>query len=385
MATHPAHHNLHGHDASFTTPTALMLDTRLTPLERNGWQVLRMMRAPDSTSPLANLGQLRRYLASTPLGQRAGYETAWRVLVVLRLTGWISLVGQQSDPMTGHVLSELYQVHEQALSFPQACALDTSLPQLLRESLNYANNVVDRVAAHIQQTLEQTPVSVNSQEQPSDEDESPMPPNRTDSHPAPAPSSVGVARNTNGPQQTSHAYQATPASASTYTTYSYKKERTYRTHAREEPGAPPSVSLPPCLRNAKPDQQKDVLVALRRLSPQHRQEVLNELQARSQSGTVRNVVAYFFGLIKQVLAGEFRLWAGRKQTKPADHPQQATPSTMESVQSAQPRQALVSQPASRETALAYISLIRKKLNMPVNAGELAAQAMKTRGWQPGSA
>jgi hypothetical protein len=58
---------------------------------------------------------------------------------------------------------------------------------------------------------------------------------------------------------------------------------------------------------------------------------------------------------------------------------------MESVQSAQPRQALVSQPASRETALAYISLIRKKLNMPVNAGELAAQAMKTRGWQPGSA
>ncbi|WP_227745200.1 hypothetical protein [Bordetella bronchiseptica] len=64
-----------------------MLDARLTPLERNGWQVLRMLRSAEGISPLANLGQLRRYLT---LGQRARYETAWRVLVVLRLTGWIS-------------------------------------------------------------------------------------------------------------------------------------------------------------------------------------------------------------------------------------------------------------------------------------------------------
>lgn len=385
MAAHPTHHNPHGHDASFTTPTALMLDTRLTPLERNGWQVLRMLRAPDGTSPLANLGQLRRYLTSTPLGQRAGYETAWRVLVVLRLTGWVSLVGQQSDPMTGHVLSELYQVHEQALSFTQACALDASLPQLLRESVNHTNNQVDRVAVHIQQTLEQAPTSVNNQEHPRNDDEPPTPPNRTDLHQAPAPSSVAVARNTNGLQQTGHACQATPEPAITYTTYLYKKERTYRTHAREEPSVTASVPLPPCLRNAKPDQQKDVLIALRRLPPQHRQEVLDELQARSQSGTVRNAVAYLFGLIKRVLSGEFRLWAGRKQTQPADHQQQAAPSTVESVQSTQPRHAPVSQPASRETALAYIAHIRKTLNMPVNAGELAAREIQAKGWQPGSA
>ena len=65
-----------------------------------------------------------------PLGQRAGYETAWRVLLVLRLTGWISQVGEQRDPLTGHVLSELYQVHERALDFQQACAIDASLPAL---------------------------------------------------------------------------------------------------------------------------------------------------------------------------------------------------------------------------------------------------------------
>ena len=92
MADHHTRHNPLGQDALFTTPASLMLDARLTPLERNGWQVLRMLRSAEGISPLANLGQLRRYLTSTPLGQRAGYETARRVLVVLRLTGWISLV-----------------------------------------------------------------------------------------------------------------------------------------------------------------------------------------------------------------------------------------------------------------------------------------------------
>ena len=73
MADHHDHHNPQGLNALFTTPTALMLDTRLTPLERNAWQVLRMLRGADGLSPLASLGQLRRYLTTTPLGQRAGY------------------------------------------------------------------------------------------------------------------------------------------------------------------------------------------------------------------------------------------------------------------------------------------------------------------------
>ena len=157
MADHHTRHNPPGQDALFATPASLMLDARLTPLERNGWQVLRMLRSAEGISPLANLGQLRRYLTSTPLGQRAGYETTRRVLVVLRLTGWISQVGQQRDPLTCHVLSELYQVHESALSFQQACTLDASLPALLQSSIGHENNQVDRVAVHIQAVLAQAP------------------------------------------------------------------------------------------------------------------------------------------------------------------------------------------------------------------------------------
>ncbi|HBN9841563.1 TPA: STY4528 family pathogenicity island replication protein [Pseudomonas aeruginosa] len=383
MADHHTRHNPPGQDTLFATPASLMLDARLTPLERNGWQVLRMLRAAEGISPLANLGQLRRYLTSTPLGQRAGYETAWRVLIVLRLTGWISLVGQHRDPLTGHVLTELYQVHESALDFQQACALDASLPALLQASIGHENNQVDRVAIHIQATLPQAPeaASLAAHDQRHDDDDLPPtpPPPQVNQAAGQAPSAGGSAGSTAVPQQTGHERQMTAEQGSTYKTYMYKKERTYR--AREDDGDPASrpVDLPPCLSIAQPNQQKDVQAALRRLPSQHRQEVLDELQARSQSGTVRNVVAYFFALVKRVLSGEFRLWAGRKQVVPTLEPagSRAAASTRTE---ADPEPA--AQPASRETALAHIANIRKMLHAPMNAGDLAAQVMQARGWRP---
>ncbi|ROR17937.1 hypothetical protein EC845_3742 [Comamonas sp. BIGb0124] len=90
MADHHTRHNPLGQNALLITPTSSMLDARLTPLERNGWQVLLMLRPAEGISPLANLGQLRRNLTTTtPLEQGAGCETARRVVVVLRLTGWM--------------------------------------------------------------------------------------------------------------------------------------------------------------------------------------------------------------------------------------------------------------------------------------------------------
>lgn len=382
MLDHHTRHNPLGQDALFATPASLMLDARLTPLERNGWQVLRMLRSAEGISPLANLGQLRRYLTSTPLGQRAGYETAWRVLVVLRLTGWISLVGQQRDPLTGHVLSELYQVHERALHFQQACELDASLSELLQASIGHENNQVDRVAVHIQATLVRAPeaASIAPHDQRHDDDDlPPTPPSQASKAADPLPLSGNSAGSTLVPQQTGHARHMTAEQGSTYKTYMYKKERTYR--AREENSDPASrpVSLPPCLRNAQADQQKDVQAALRRLPPQHRQEVLDELQARSQSGTVRNVVAYFFALVKCVFAGEFRLWAGRKEASAAPRPAENRPAAPPRTED---RPEPTAQPASRETALAHIANIRKMLNVPTNAGDIAAQVMQVRGWQP---
>ena len=380
MADHHTRHNPLGQDALFTTPASLMLDARLTPLERNGWQVLRMLRSAEGISPLANLGQLRRYLTSTPLGQRAGYETARRVLVVLRLTGWISLVGQHRDPLTGHVLSELYQVQESALHFQQACALDASLPALLQASIGHENNQVDRVAVHIQATLAQAPeaASMVAHDQRHDDDDLPLRRRRrrtrqpTHCHCLVIPLAARLFRNR---PDTLAAWRLSRAVRIRRICI----KRTYVPRARRQRRFGIAVGELAALPEQCPGRPaKDVQAALRRL-PQHRQEVLDELQARSQSGTVRNVVAYFFALVKRVFAGEFRLWAGRKETSAAPRPAENRPA---GVPHTEHRPEPTAPPASRETALAHIANIRKMLNASTNAGDIAAQAMQARGWQP---
>ena len=95
---------------------------------------------------------------------------------------------------------------------------------------------------------------------------------------------------------------------------------------------------------------------------------------------MRTVVAYFFALVKRVFAGEFRLWAGRKETsaaapRPAENRPATPPRTEDRPEPTAP-------PASRETALAHIANIRKMLNGSTNAGDIAAQTMQARGWQP---
>ncbi|MGQ1887851.1 STY4528 family pathogenicity island replication protein [Serratia marcescens] len=381
-------------EALFTTPTALMLDIRLTPLERNGWQVLRMLRTTDGHSSLANLAQLRRYLTSTPLGQRAGYETAWRVLIVLRLTGWISLVGQHRDPLSGHVLSEVYQVHESALTFRQACDRDPGLPKLLQASIGHENNQVDRVAMHIRDGLEPIAAAhINDAQARRYDDEDPPsspPPGRPMA--SQAPPSIDSVSESSVPQQNDPAHQTMQQYSPTYKEDKYKKYvRTARVDTRglaptcaREPGAP--LPLPPCLERAAEDQRRDMQTALRRLPRQVGQEVLQELEARYRDGGVRNVVAYLFALIRRVGQGEFRLWAGKRLTSPAQPAAQHTSSgTAQGLPSAPESMTPVFKPAAPEVVRRHMDSIRSMLNMPAKVGDLAAEMMQSGHWKPGPA
>ena len=86
------------------------------------------------------------------------------------------MVGRCRAPLNGHVLSELYQVHESALSFQRACPLDACLPALLQSSIGHENNLVDRVAVHIQAKQVQAPeaASVATHGQRRDDDDLPL-------------------------------------------------------------------------------------------------------------------------------------------------------------------------------------------------------------------
>ncbi|MEA1030619.1 STY4528 family pathogenicity island replication protein [Pseudomonas sp. N-137] len=383
MADQRTHQNSQDQDALRTTLTALMLDVRLTPLERNGWQVLHMLRTADGLSPLVNMGQLRRYLTCTPCGQRAGAATAWRALAVLRLTGWVSFVRQHCDLLTGNVQSVLYRVNERALSFHEACALDDSLEELMATCIGHENKQIKHLAEHILATSENTPehlpIAIREQRNKDDEPPPSAPSRKRPTVNRTSTPSTFTDRST-VTQQTKQTRQIPREQDRTYKPYLYKKERTYRAHTREESDSPSEpLALPPCLASAKADQQRDVLAALKRLPSHHRQDVLDELQARSQSGTVRNVVAYFFALVKRVLIGEFRLWAGRKKQDPAGEPVviQPAPRVYTDVRKKPPAHS-----AWREIGRPHIANMRKILAGPRNAGDLAAQVMKSKEWQP---
>ncbi|HCE6774740.1 hypothetical protein AO961_23440 [Pseudomonas aeruginosa] len=390
----------HSLTKEFATPSALMLDPRLTPLDRNGWQVLTMLKGADGLSQLTSYNQLRRYLTTVPLGQRAGFETAARTLMVLRLTGWVSLVGQRCDPLSGSVLSELFQVHDTPVRFRQACTLDAGYVALVQRALESGNGMVDRVANHVLaaarhdsqamalmppglvEQIQRLPTELLAAEpERQDDDEPPSSGGATgaprhggtDDSPAVAPASgqrdegaihVGL------PQ--TQPEQGRPGSPVRTYRYSLKEVRTYRAGAHE--GAPPasasSLRLPSCLGEMAPDQHRDVQAALRRLPGEHRQAVLDELEARVRLGAVRNAVAYLFGLVRRVLAGEFRLWAAKESGSPRPANPPANKAPLPSPPASPP---LANKPAAPEVAQAHLAQVRRLLGLPARAGDLAAE------------
>src|SRR3989344_4020731 len=69
-----------------SVPRRLFVDRRLTPLERNAWQVFRLMLNDDGVTTFPTYEQLRPWLASMPCAGQASHETVARALTLLRLT-----------------------------------------------------------------------------------------------------------------------------------------------------------------------------------------------------------------------------------------------------------------------------------------------------------
>ena len=233
MADHHTRHIPLGQDALFTTPASLMLDARLTPLERNGWRCCACCALRKASARWRIWGSCAA-ISPPPAGAEGRVRDGPARSRGASADGWISLVGQQRDPLTGHVLSELYQVHESALHFQQACTLDASLPALLQSSIGHENNQVDRVAVHIRATLAQAPeaASIATHDQRHDDDDLPLRRRRrrakqqTHCHCLAIPLATRLFR-----QQTGHARHMTAEQGGTYKTYMYK--RTYVPRARK--------------------------------------------------------------------------------------------------------------------------------------------------------
>ena len=141
-----------------SVPRRLFLDRRLTPLERNAWQVFRMMLNEDGVTAFPTYEQLRPWLASTPCAGQASHETVARALTLLRLTRWLSLVRRRRDPKSGRILGNLYVLHDEPLTPFEAMQLDPDYLQLVSHTLGHSARAVQVVGLHTLKEIAEDPL-----------------------------------------------------------------------------------------------------------------------------------------------------------------------------------------------------------------------------------
>ncbi|SAM35178.1 STY4528 family pathogenicity island replication protein [Pseudomonas sp. 1 R 17] len=306
-------------------PRRLLLDNRLTPLERNAWQVFRLLLNDDGLTSFPTYEQLRPYLASSPF-KMASRETVSKALTALRITRWLSLGGCVRDEVTGQMKGNIYLLHDEPVSIAEAALLDRGYLALVNEGLGHANKSIRDVAAHVIQELSTDPylrenalpshlermqqriteqgwakspvvrwASSESELSENDSELCEKVPVRnridqsSDSELSRKPVVVSPVRN--------------PNSSSTSTNTNVCKNTVPR--ARETP------RLPEQFLQLAAEQRRNAMVALGGMDPELQQQVLDQWSARCANAEVRNPAGYLFGMIQKAQRGEFN--------QPSDH------------------------------------------------------------------
>lgn len=312
-------------------PRRLLLDCRLTPLERNAWQVFRLMlQGQGVVTP--RYEDLQPYLSSVPYGALASRETIARVLTMLRLTRWLSLVSRGRDPLSGRLQGSLYVLHDEPLTPAEAMELDQDYLELVGHALGHATKAVRIVAQHIVEEIRQDtnidrdrlPTRLDSWgehwtqqglDQPADDafhdselGEDPHVRNGADPR---SESELGLNVNVSGTVRNPNA-ACTVLKESICTV----------------PRATPAVDNLhwPAALHLSPSERQAVAVALNKLKLADRQVVLNEAGARCAAGGIRKPAAYLMGLIQRALKGDFHPWAGQAKPSPIAEAPAPTPS-----------------------------------------------------------
>ncbi|MFW3895217.1 STY4528 family pathogenicity island replication protein [Pseudomonas bharatica] len=296
-------------------PQALLLDRRLTPLERNTWQVLRWL-ITERQVKTPRYQDLQPYLATSPCGAQASRETIARALNVLRTTRWLSLVDRSRDAQ-GCLRGCVYVLHGAPLTAAEQLELDSGYADLLQQNLSHATKGVRDVTQHVL-----TEIQADPQVAQRDKDRlRSLPPTQQHTLPLMAedtqaehsePGLRHPVRNPQVPTTDSEPCGNAPVSAVVRNadagrTVQKDQIKKCTVLAQVEFGrARWPADLP-----LNPTERRMASQAMRQLEPEQQQAVINEAAVRCARGEIRKPVAYLMGLIKRACQGEFTLWAAR--------------------------------------------------------------------------
>ena len=309
-----------------TVPRRLFLDRRLTPLERNAWQVFRLMLNDDGVTAFPTYEQLRPWLASMPCAGQASHETVARALTLLRLTRWLSLVRRRRDPKTGRILGNLYVLHDEPLTPFEAMQLDADYLALVSQSLGHSAKAVQMVGLNTLKEIAEDPLlsgrTLPSRLQVLAERLASQGITAAESYPqedAAHESEEGASsllRNADDPSSESEAGAKPAPDASLRNPKQARTVRSSRINevrttaqAQAHARALGDLQWPKRFAELKAEQQTGARVALQQVDAALRQAVLDEWAARCSNHGIRNPAGYLFGIIQRAIHGEFNAWA----------------------------------------------------------------------------
>ncbi|WP_392560382.1 STY4528 family pathogenicity island replication protein [Orbus mooreae] len=283
-----------------SVPRALFFDKRLTPLERNAWQIIRLGFDVKTGISAPTYDYLQQFLTSMPCAEKASTETVARALTILRLTRWLSVIKRRAKDGTKQ--SNLYILHDSPLTPFEAMRLDEDYLPLVSESMSHASKAIQLVTTKIVEDIANDPFLMTKQ----------------------LPSRLELLLNRAVEQHKAQTLSTIHPSEGSLTDL-------LRNH--EIPISESEISIKPLknkpVRNPKPaisssnikkillldnmptrffnlneTQQAGILKIMQQLSAQEQQQVLSEWDDRCHTQKINNPAAYLYGIAQKAIRGE---------------------------------------------------------------------------------
>ncbi len=307
------------HDA---IPRQLYMDKRLSPLDKTAWVMIRLYAQQNEGAVFPTYEELQLQLAS-PHSGKASRETVSRTLLMLRLTGWLSLCKRVRDD-AGRVRGNIYAQHDEPLGLRDAEHFDPGWLDAVAHACQHGNKTIRLTALSVLGEIKQdtsmrhrhsrialiearlsapqSPPELASRQQASVLGSEIEPrPIMSHTHPGSQSSESELSLETKGYDRVrnpnSYVRSSTQCVKDTYVGASVRNGKRLRW---------PSVLI----ENLTTADRNNVEPQLHALPEPLGQQILEEIAERVDTGEIKNVIAYLLGTLKRARNGQFNVTVG---------------------------------------------------------------------------
>ncbi|EMX1066398.1 TPA: helix-turn-helix domain-containing protein [Yersinia enterocolitica] len=309
------------HDA---VPRQLFLDERLSALDKMAWVMIRLYAQQNEGAVFPTYDELQQQLAA-PHADKASRETVSRALLMLRLTGWLSLCKRVRDD-GGRVRGNIYAQHDEPVGFRDAEYFDPGWLDTVAQACRHGNKSVRLTALAVLHDIKSDTAMRHRHSRIAIFEARLSAPQ--------TPKDIVKLRHTVQPQPSSNAELSqnrrklvrkslSSISEHSLKTKSYSKVRKSNRYVvrSSTQGVKDTYVAPEAeVENQSPAQLKWPQALIEHLTTQDRdcaepqllalpeklgQYVLDDVAKRIGSGEVRNVAAYLLGTLKRARNGQF--------------------------------------------------------------------------------